>query len=236
MFWKKSERDAALVAELDEVGALQGALGEEDAVVGDDADRMAVEVGEAADERLAVVRLELAQLAAVDDAAQDLARRRRGRAGRSGRRERSPRGRRRAARGSIRCHGGAGGGRQRGDDLAHDRAAPRRRRRRGGRRRRTAGVDVAAAELLRGHLLAGRRLHQRRAAEEDRALVADDHGLVAHRRHVGAAGGAGAHHRGDLRDPRADIVAWLQKMRPKWSRSGKTSSCSGRKAPPESTR
>ena len=63
-----------------------------------------------------------------------------------------------------------------------------------------AGVDVAAAELLRGHLLPGRRLHQRRAAEEDRPLVADDHGLVAHRRHVGAAGRAGAHHRRQLRD------------------------------------
>ena len=63
-----------------------------------------------------------------------------------------------------------------------------------------ARVHVAAAELLSGDDLAGRRLHQRRAAEEDRALVAHDHGLVAHRRHVGAAGGAGAHHRGDLRD------------------------------------
>jgi hypothetical protein len=35
---------------------------------------------------------------------------------------------------------------------------------------------------------------------------------------------------------RSDIVAWLKKMRPKCSRSGKTSSCMGRKAPPESTR
>ena len=36
--------------------------------------------------------------------------------------------------------------------------------------------------------------------------------------------------------PRADMVAWLKKMRPKCSRSGKTSSCLGRNAPPESTR
>ena len=36
--------------------------------------------------------------------------------------------------------------------------------------------------------------------------------------------------------PAADIRAWLKKIRPKWSRSGKTSSWSGRKAPPESTR
>ena len=36
--------------------------------------------------------------------------------------------------------------------------------------------------------------------------------------------------------PFADICAWLKKMRPKCSRSGKTLSCSGRKPPPESTR
>ena len=61
-------------------------------------------------------------------------------------------------------------------------------------------MHVAAAELLGGDDLAGRGLHQRRAAEEDRALVADDDALVRHRRDVGAAGGAGAHHAGDLRD------------------------------------
>ena len=37
-------------------------------------------------------------------------------------------------------------------------------------------------------------------AEEDRALVADDHGLVAHGRHVRAAGRAGPQHGGELRD------------------------------------
>ncbi len=66
---------------------------------------------------------------------------------------------------------------------------------------RDAGVDVGAAQLLGGHLLAGRRLHERRAAQEDRALALDDDRLVAHRRHVGSAGGARAHHRGDLRHP-----------------------------------
>ncbi len=63
-----------------------------------------------------------------------------------------------------------------------------------------AGVQVSPAELLGADDLAGRRLHQRGAAEEDRALLAHDHRLVAHRRHVGAAGGAGAEHGGDLRD------------------------------------
>mmetsp|Transcript_31149 Transcript_31149/g.103068 ORF Transcript_31149/g.103068 Transcript_31149/m.103068 type:complete len:250 (-) Transcript_31149:519-1268(-) len=36
--------------------------------------------------------------------------------------------------------------------------------------------------------------------------------------------------------PAADILAWLKKMRPKCSLSGKTSACRGRLAPPESTR
>jgi hypothetical protein len=63
-----------------------------------------------------------------------------------------------------------------------------------------AAVQVAAAELLGAHDLAGRRLHQRRAAQEDGALVPHDDGLVAHRRDVGATGRAGAEDRGDLRD------------------------------------
>ena len=66
---------------------------------------------------------------------------------------------------------------------------------------RTACMDVRAAELLRADLLAGRRLHQRRPADEDRSRPADDHRLVAHRGHVGAAGRAGADDDRDLRDP-----------------------------------
>ena len=47
----------------------------------------------------------------------------------------------------------------------------------------------------------GRRLHERRPADEDRPRPLNDDRLVAHRRHVGAAGRARAHHRRDLRDP-----------------------------------
>ena len=65
---------------------------------------------------------------------------------------------------------------------------------------RLAGVHVGAAQLLGRHHLAGGRLHQRRTAEEDRPLALHDDGLVAHRRHVGAARGARAHHDGDLRN------------------------------------
>ena len=61
-------------------------------------------------------------------------------------------------------------------------------------------VHVGAAQLLGGHFLAGRGLHERRAAEKDRARALDDDRLVGHRGHVRAAGRAGAHDDGDLRD------------------------------------
>ena len=152
--------------------------------------------------RRAVELLELAQLAAVDDVAQHVAHVVGRAAVQRHEVEQVVRGCRSGARGAIRSHGGWRRRRRRRDDLADD-------------LQRVvvvvgevvddaggARVDVAAAELLGGDLLAGRGLHQRRAAEEDRALLLDDHGLVAHRRDVGAAGGAGAHDAGDLRDLR----------------------------------
>ena len=68
------------------------------------------------------------------------------------------------------------------------------------RHARDPGVHIAAAQLLGRDHLARRRLHQGRAAEEDRALVPDDDRLVRHGRHIGAARGARAHDHGDLRD------------------------------------
>ncbi len=56
------------------------------------------------------------------------------------------------------------------------------------------------AQVLGGDILPGRRLHQRRTREEDGALIAHDHRLVAHRRDVGPAGGRRPEDRGDLRD------------------------------------
>ncbi len=61
-------------------------------------------------------------------------------------------------------------------------------------------VHVGAAQLLGRHLLAGRRLHEGRPPEEDRALPLDDHRLVAHRRHVGPARGARAEDDAHLRE------------------------------------
>ena len=51
---QEQQRDAALARELDEMRALERALAEQDAVVGEDADRDALDVREAADQRRAV--------------------------------------------------------------------------------------------------------------------------------------------------------------------------------------
>ncbi len=61
-------------------------------------------------------------------------------------------------------------------------------------------VDVGAAEFLRGHVLTRRGLHERRAADEDRARPLNDHRLVRHRGDVRAPCGARAHDDRDLRD------------------------------------
>src|SRR5438132_1231353 len=69
------------------------------------------------------------------------------------------------------------------------------------RRWQQSSTKCAPARLLGGALLAGGGLYERRPADENRAGAAHDHRLVAHRRHVGAAGGARAHHDRDLGDP-----------------------------------
>jgi hypothetical protein len=61
-------------------------------------------------------------------------------------------------------------------------------------------MQVAAAEVFGRDDLSGGGLHQWRAAEKDRALLADDDRLVTHRRHVSATCRARAKHRRDLRN------------------------------------
>ena len=65
---QENQRNAPLCAEFDEMRALECRFREQDAIVGDDADRITVEPGEAADQRDAVERLELVELAAIDQA------------------------------------------------------------------------------------------------------------------------------------------------------------------------
>ncbi len=196
---QEQQRDLALRAQLDEVRALERAFGKHHPVVGDHAHRLSVQVGKAGHQRGAVAGLELVQARAIhhpcdqlahlvglarigrDDAVQLLrviARRfRRNRIG--------MRRRRRA---------------QVGHDLAQD----------CDRMRVVFGVVIGHAGNARMHIgpaqffgthhFTGGGLDQRRAAQKDGALVLDDHRLLAHRRHVGATGGARTHHAGDLRD------------------------------------
>src|SRR5262249_62014971 len=68
---QEQERDAALATQLDEMGALEGRLGEQNAVVGDDADRNSAEMCEPGHQRRAVERLELVEHGAIDQPADD---------------------------------------------------------------------------------------------------------------------------------------------------------------------
>ena len=118
-----------------------------------------------------VLGLELVQEAAVDEAGDDLARVIRGAAvgGHGAVETRS--GRPPAARPRRRCHGAGGFA---GSVATIERTIAQRLGVVGGEvvdDAGGAGVELAAAELLGAHLLAGRRLHQRRPAEEDRPLV-----------------------------------------------------------------
>ena len=181
------------------MGGLERALAEQHAIVGQDADRDAVQVREAGDERGAVTRLELVEPRPVHEPGDDLAHVVRGaqvarkdavdlggvelRRLRLAQIERRPR------------HVGAAQVRH---DVTRDRERVRIVVGQVVGHARDARVHVAAPQLLGRDLLAGRGLHERGAGEEDRALVLHDHGFVAHCGHVGAARGARAHHHGDL--------------------------------------
>ena len=68
---QKDERDAAQVAELDEVGRFERRLGEEHAVVGHDPDQKAVQPREAGHQRGPVSLLELVESRPVDEPGED---------------------------------------------------------------------------------------------------------------------------------------------------------------------
>src|SRR5690606_8102084 len=70
---EEEEGEAAPIADLDEVRALERRLREQNAIVREDADRPPLDARERADERRAVALLELVDLRAVDDAREELA-------------------------------------------------------------------------------------------------------------------------------------------------------------------
>src|SRR6185369_11841276 len=69
---QEQERRPALAGELDEVRSFDRAFAEQHTIVGEDCDGHAPDVREAADERRSELRLELVELAAVDEARDDL--------------------------------------------------------------------------------------------------------------------------------------------------------------------
>ena len=89
---QEDQRDLPLAGQLDEVGALQRALGEQHAVVGQDRHRIAPDAGEAGDQGRAVERLELVELASRRRCGRSPRARRRARARRWGRCRRAPAG------------------------------------------------------------------------------------------------------------------------------------------------
>eukprot|EP00754_Rhynchopus_humris_P044418 Rhum_TRINITY_DN4142_c0_g1::Rhum_TRINITY_DN4142_c0_g1_i1::g.13123::m.13123 len=206
----EQKRNTALRAQLDEVRGLHRRLREEHAVVRDNADLATVQAAEAAHDRVAVQLLELIEARAVEDARNDLPDvEGRDHLGRHVRQEARHLGRRvqrllvrvlhqgldvlslrPLARLDVQVLHAAPGQEERvlvgRRQVVDDTAVPR--------------VHVAAAQLLLRHDLARGGLHQRRAAEEDGARLADDDRLVSHGRDVGATGRARAHHDGNLRN------------------------------------
>ncbi len=181
------------------MGAFQCAFGEQDAVIGEDADGIAPDPGKPADQGLAIEPLELVELAAVDDPGDDLAHivgpagvRRNDPVDFLGRVKRVAR-RLDLDRNTLRLV-------EVGNDTPGDaeRVAIVERIMIG--HTGDAAVHLGTAELLGGDDLAGRGADERRTAEKDRALSAHDDAFVRHRRNVRAARGARPHHQRDLRD------------------------------------
>ena len=179
---------------------LERGFAEQDPVVGQDPHGVALDPGEAGHQRLAVARLELVELAAIDqprdhlahvvgeariardDAVQLL---------------RIHRWRRRLAALPRRLRLAPG-------EAAHDLAPDRQRmlvvEREVVRHPTHRGVHLGPTQVLGAHLLPGGRLHQRRTAQEDGAGALDDDRLVGHGRDIGPAGRGRAHHQRDLRN------------------------------------
>ena len=196
---QEHERRPVLVAELDEVRALERRIVEQDAVVGEDADLVAPDIGETADERDAVVRLIFVKAAAVDDSRDDLAHVELlfDVVGKNAVNLLRVVGRfiRRVALAvpfvrpfPLR------------DDLAPDMNCLVLARGAIVAGARYAGMHVGAAEFFHCDFLAGRGAHQRRAAEKHGARAAHDHVVVRQGRNIGAAGGAVAEHQRELLD------------------------------------
>ena len=179
---------------------LERGLAEEDAVVRDDPNAEALDAREAAHQRGAIQRLELVKAGPVDQPRDDLVHvvlrsnvfRDEGvKIGWVVRRWLGQR---------LVVHAPVRGALELRDDLACDGDRVRIVEREVIRDARNPRVEVGSAEVLGGNINSRGGLHQRWPADEDRPLTFDDHRLVAHGRHICAAGGRRSHHERDLRD------------------------------------
>ena len=179
--------------------AFQRGFRKQNAVVGDDADRVSVNTGESADQCRAIKSLELVEVRCIDDPGDDFA----DVVGNATIRRYDPvelgrivKRRLRRLRQQCRRLGAS----QMPQGTARD--AERIRIVHGHMIRDPGGaaMDVGATELLRTHFFPGGCLHQRRAGQKYGALAAHDDALVGHGRDVGAARGARSHDHGDLGD------------------------------------
>ncbi|MNQ61240.1 hypothetical protein D3C85_755520 [compost metagenome] len=196
---QEHQRNLALRAQLDKVRAFLRGFGKQDAVVGNDAHGHALNVRKARDQRGAEAGLEFIELRAVHDARDDFAHVV-GLAGVGGND---------AVQfvGVVARFARGDGGQLRGLLAVQPRDGVARQLQRvhvvGGQVVHHAGqarVHVAAAQVFGADFFARGGLHQRRAAQEDGALVLHDDGFIAHGRHIRAARGARTHHHGDLRN------------------------------------
>ena len=181
------------------MSALQGRLGKQNTVVGDDAHGHAFDAGETANQRGAKAGFEFVKFRAIGDAGNDF-----------------PHIKRFARVGGYdavkllrvkqrchRCMGGDVGGFLRVQILHH--LARQRQRvhivlRQMVGHARQAGVHVTTTQIFSAHHLTRGGFDQRRAAQKDGALVFHNDGLVAHGGHIGPACGAAAHDHRNLCD------------------------------------
>ena len=196
----EEDRRVDAVAQGDELRTLLRLGREEDAVVGQDPDRVATHGAPAAHQLRPVGLLELLEARPVEDPGQDLTRIE-GHAHVDRRdAEQLLGGEQRLVRRPVGC-----GTEPPPVQVGHDAARQAQRvglvARQVVAQPRDPGVHASAPELLLVGLLADGHLHQRRPAQEDPGPVLDHDRVVAHARQVGAAGGRGPEDDAHRRDP-----------------------------------
>lgn len=199
---QEDKRDTTLRAELNEMGSFDGGRGKQDAVVGDDADLVAVNGGKAGHKSGTEVTLELGELGAINDTSNDFSNGDRLPQVGGGNTEELLRviegfgkGLGRRLSGSRLCRPIEVANRPPGEcdgvgiidgQIVRD--------------TRDGRVHLSTTELLSADDFSSGSLDQRRTSQEDVALLLHNDGLVTHGRDVSTAGGARTHDNGDLGD------------------------------------